>query len=270
MGLVPRKGKMAEKKKTVKPKTEAKKSSGVKHAKDKKKAPVNKQGRGKRYLEMAKLVDKTKLYNLDEALELLIKTANVKFDSAIEAHIRTNLDPKKADQNIRGTVLMPAGIGKSIKILVFAEGAEAEASKKAGADLVGSDDLIDKIKTGWLGFDIAIATPDIMSRLAQLGKTLGTKGLMPNPKSGTVTKDPAKAVAEFKKGKVEFKLDKDANIHLSFGKVSLGIPALKENFSVLYKAIMAARPASAKGTYIKKISLASTMGPGMKIDLSSI
>jgi len=259
---------MVEKKRPVK--TRIKEAGEGKSRKNRKVAPVDKCGRGKRYLEIAKLADKNKFYLLDEAIEVLLQTANVKFDSAVEAHIRTTLDPKQADQNLRGTVLMPAGIGKNIKILVFAEGAEAEAAKKAGADLVGSDDLIDKIKTGWLGFDIAIATPEMMSRLAQLGKTLGTKGLMPNPKSGTVTKDPAKAVTEFKKGKVEFKLDKDAIVHLSFGKVSLGASALKENFVALYRAIMAAKPASAKGIYIKKISLASTMGPGVKIDLTSL
>jgi large subunit ribosomal protein L1 len=255
---------MVEKKKS---KTASKEVSGKK---ERKVAPVDKQDRGKRYVEIAGLVDKNKSYTLDEAIEVLLKTANVKFDSAIEAHIRTTLDPKQADQNLRGTVLMPAGIGKSVKILVFAEGAEAEAAKKAGADFVGSDDLIEKIKTGWLGFDIAMAVPEMMSRLGQIGKTLGTKGLMPNPKSGTVTKDTAKAIAEFKKGKVEFKLDKDATVHLSFGKVSLGASALKENFAALYKAIMAAKPASAKGGYIKKISLASTMGPGVKLDLTSL
>lgn len=259
---------MVEKKRPVRAKVKETGEGKVKQ--NRKVAPVDKQGRGKRYIEVAKLADKNKFYSLDEAIEVLLKTANVKFDSAIEAHIRTTLDPKQADQNLRGTVLMPAGIGKSIKVLVFAEGAEAEAAKKAGADFVGSDDLIDKIKTGWLGFDIAIATPEMMPRLGQVGKTLGTKGLMPNPKSGTVTKDTAKAITEFKKGKVEFKLDKDAAVHLSFGKVSLGADALKENFSALYKAMMAARPASAKGGYIKKISLASTMGPGVKLDLNSL
>lgn len=259
---------MVEKKKLAK--TKVKEASEGKSKQNRKVAPVDKQGRGKRYVEIAKLVDKNKFYSLDEAIEVLLKTSNVKFDAAMEVHIRTTLDPKQADQNLRGTVLMPAGIGKSIKILVFVEGAEAEAAKKAGADFVGSDDLIDKIKAGWLDFDTAIATPEMMSRLGQIGKTLGTKGLMPNPKSGTVTKDTVKAIAEFKKGKVEFKLDKDATVHLSFGKVSLGASALKENFAALYKAIMAAKPASAKGGYIKKISLASTMGPGVKLDLASL
>ncbi|MBU1082855.1 50S ribosomal protein L1 [Patescibacteria group bacterium] len=261
---------MVEKKKSKVVSTKATVSSQDQGKKKRKVALVNKQGRGKRYIEVAKLTDINKVYSLDEAIEVLLKTANVKFDSAIEAHIRTTLDPKQADQNLRGTVLMPSGIGKSIKILVFAEGAEAQASKKAGADYVGSDDLVDKIKAGWLDFNVAIATPEMMPRIGQIGKTLGTKGLMPNPKSGTVTKDPARAVEEFKKGKVEFKLDKEAIIHLSFGKVSLGAAALKENFTTLYKAIMAAKPASAKGAYIKKISLASTMGPGVTIDLISL
>ncbi|OGB74389.1 50S ribosomal protein L1 [candidate division Kazan bacterium RBG_13_50_9] len=221
-------------------------------------------------MEAAKLVDRTKDYSLDEALDVLVKTSAVKFDAAAEAHIQTGLDPKKAEQNIRGTVSMPGGTGKNLRVLVFAEGPEAEASKKAGADYVGSDDLIEKIAKGWLDFDIAIATPDLMPRVGKLGKTLGTKGLMPNPKSETVTKDPAKAVAEFKKGKVEYKLDKDAIIHISFGRVSLGSEKLKDNFSALYRAILTAKPASAKGVYIKKITLASTMGPGIRLDVSSL
>lgn len=236
--------------------------------KDKKRAPIAKMGRGKKYLDAIKLVDKDKLYPFAEAVELIIKTSPVKFDATVEAHIQTGLDPKKADQNIRGVVAMPAGLGKTIKILVFAEGEVATASKKAGADYVGHEDLVEKIKSGWLDFDLAIATPDLMPKIGQLGKTLGTKGLMPNPKSGTVTTNPAKAVEEFKKGKVEFKLDKDAIVHLGFGKISLGTVGLTDNFQVLYKAILAAKPAGAKGIYLKKISLSSTMGPGIKLDLS--
>ena len=233
--------------------------------------PVKKFGRGKRYVEAAKLIDKIKLYSIDEAIELLIKGSTVKFDATAEVHIQTGLDPKRAEQNVRDTVLMPAGLGKTdIRILVFAEGSEAEAAKKAGADYVGSDDLIKKIELGWFDFDIAISTPELMARVGKLGKTLGTKGLMPNPKSGTVTKEPVKAVKEFKKGKIEFKLDKDAIIHIGFGKLSLGKEALKDNFMALYNAIVAAKPASIKGVYIKGIFLASTMGPGIKIDLSSI
>jgi large subunit ribosomal protein L1 len=227
-------------------------------------------GRGKKYLEVIKLVDKDKFYPITEAIDLLIKTSPVKFDATTEAHIHTGLDPKKADQNLRGVVPMPAGLGKTIKILVFAEGTNATAAKKAGADYVGSEDLVEKIKGGWLDFDLAISTPDLMPKIGQLGKTLGTKGLMPNPKSGTVTADPAKAVEEFKKGKVEFKLDKDAIVHLGFGKISLGVEGVTNNFMTLYKAIIAAKPASAKGIYIKKITLASSMGPGIKVDLASL
>lgn len=259
-----------EKKKRVVKKRSADAESSGKPKKEKKRPPVNKMGRGKKYCEVVKLVDKSKFYPIAEAIELLIKTSPVKFDATIEAHIQTGLDPKKADQNLRGVVAMPAGLGKTVKILVFAEGANATDAKKAGAEYVGSEDLIEKIKGGWLDFDLAIATPDLMPKIGQLGKTLGTKGLMPNPKSGTVTANPAKAVEEFKKGKVEFKLDKDAIVHLGFGKVSSGTEGLTNNFSALYKAIMAARPAGAKGIYIKKITLASTMGPGIKVDLSSL
>lgn len=242
----------------------------VSKKKDRKLPPVDKQGRGKRYIEIVKLVDKSKEYTLDESIALLIKTSTTKFDSAAEAHIQTGLDPKSAEQNIRATVAMPGGLGKKVKILVFAEGAEAEAAKKAGADFVGNEDMLEKINKGWLGFDIAISTPELMASVGKLGKVLGTKGLMPNPKSGTVTKDPAKAVEEFKKGKIEFKLDKDAIIHISFGKMSLGEEVLKKNFLALYQAILSAKPNSAKGIYIQKITLASTMGPGIKLDLEAI
>jgi len=260
-----------EKKKRVVKKRSAKAESSGKHRTEARKtAPVDKMGRGKKYLEVIKLVDKDKFYPITEAIDLLIKTSPVKFDATTEAHIHTGLDPKKADQNLRGVVPMPAGLGKTIKILVFAEGTNATAAKKAGADYVGSEDLVEKIKGGWLDFDLAISTPDLMPKIGQLGKTLGTKGLMPNPKSGTVTADPAKAVEEFKKGKVEFKLDKDAIVHLGFGKISLGAEGITNNFMTLYKAIIAAKPASAKGIYIKKITLASTMGPGIKVDLSSL
>jgi len=245
-------------------------SSGKHKTEARKTAPVDKMGRGKKYCEVVKLVDKNRFYPIGEAIELLTKTSPVKFDATVETHIQTGLDPKKADQNLRGTVTMPAGLGKTIKILVFAEGANATGARGAGADFVGSEDLIEKIKGGWLGFDVAIATPDLMPKIGQLGKTLGTKGLMPNPKSGTVTADPAKAVEEFKKGKIEFKLDKDAIVHLGFGKISSGVEGLTNNFMALYRAIMVAKPASAKGIYIKKISLASTMGPGIKVDLSSL
>ncbi|MBN2585123.1 50S ribosomal protein L1 [Patescibacteria group bacterium] len=229
-----------------------------------------KGGRGKKYLDVVKLVDRVKLYPIQEALDLLVQTSPVKFDATVEAHIQTGLDPKQADQNIRGTVAMPAGLGKDTTVLVFAEGAEATEAKKAGADFVGSEDLVEKIKNGWLGFNVAIATPEMMVKIGKIGKILGTKGLMPNPKTGTVTKDVTKAVTEFKKGKVEFRLDKDAIIHVGFGKISLGKDGLTSNFATLFKALSSARPASAKGTYLQKIVLASTMGPGIKVDLSSL
>ncbi len=238
--------------------------------KERKTPPVKKLGRGKRYIEVAKLVDKEKFYDLDTAIDLLIKTATTKFDASCEVHIQTGLDPKQAEQNIRDTVMLPSGSGKELKILVFAEGELATAAKAAGADFVGDDDLITKINTGWLGFDIAISTPELMAKVGKLGKTLGTKGLMPNPKSGTVTKDPAKAVGEFKKGKVEFKLDKEAIIHLAFGKASLGKEGLLSNFKALYKEILSSKPNSAKGVYIKKASVSSSMGPGIKLDLNTL
>jgi len=250
------------------------KKKGAKRAKsstkERKVAPVEKFGRGKKYMDAVKLVDRAKFYPIAEAIELLAQTSPVKFDATAEAHIQTGLDPKQAEQNIRGTVAMPAGLGKSTTILVFAEGAEATEAKKAGADFVGSEDLIEKIKNGWLGFNVAIATPDMMVKIGKIGKILGTKGLMPNPKTGTVTKDVTKVVEEFKKGKVEFRLDKDAIIHVGFGKISLGKDGLMSNFKALFRALSSARPASAKGTYLHKVVLASTMGPGIKVDLSSL
>lgn len=254
---------MADKKKTAV-------KQGKSSTKERKQAPVEKRGRGKKYLEVAKLVDRAKSYPIAEAIDLLIQTSPVKFDATAEAHIRTGLDPKQADQNIRGTVAMPAGLGKSTKILVFAEGADATEAKKAGADHVGSEDLIEKIKNGWLDFDVAIATPEMMVKIGKIGKILGTKGLMPNPKTGTVTKDVIKAVGEFKKGKVEFRLDKDAIIHVGFGKISLKQEGLSGNFAALFRALSNARPSSAKGTYLQKIVISSTMGPGIKIDLQSL
>jgi large subunit ribosomal protein L1 len=232
--------------------------------------PVDKGGRGKKYLEVVKLVDKSKLYGLDEALDLATKTSPTKFDASVEAHIKLAVDPKQADQNIRGTVLLPAGSGKTKIIAVVAKGDDIKAAKSAGADFAGEADLIEKISGGWLGFDILIATPDVMAELGKLGKTLGTKGLMPNPKSGTVTQDVAKAVQDFKKGKVEFRVDKDGVLHVPFGKASFSPLQLKENFHALLSAIRSAKPASIKGGYIQRISLATTMGPGIKIDLGSI
>lgn len=231
---------------------------------------VQKFGHGKKYNEVLKAVDATKQYALEEALELVKTTSPVKFDATVELHMQMGLDPKKSEQNIRGTVSLPAGSGKTRRILVLAEGADADKAKKAGADHAGLDELIEKIQTGWLDFDLVIATPAVMVKVGKIGQTLGTKGLMPNPKSGTVTADVEKAVEEFKKGKVEFRLDKDGIIHMGIGKVSFSTEDLKKNFDAVFSAIRAAKPSSAKGSYIKKVSLASTMGPGLKVDFSSL
>ncbi|MEA1909542.1 MAG: 50S ribosomal protein L1 [Patescibacteria group bacterium] len=261
---------MAEEKKAFKKAIKTSTKKGATSKKDKKKASIKKEGRGKKYIEASKQVDKEKLYPLAEAVDLAIKTATTKFDATVELHIQTGLDPKTADQNIRGTVSMPAGIGKEITILVFAEGEDAKAAKAAGADFVGDEDMIEKVKTGWLGFDLAMSTPKMMAKVGQLGKTLGTKGLMPNPKSGTVTPDPGKAVKEFKLGKIEYKLDKDAIIHLGIGKVSLGVEKLMQNINELFKALKSAKPAGAKGIYLKKASITTSMGPAIRIDLSNL
>jgi len=234
------------------------------------KPKVNKFGRGKKYLAVLPKVDKNKFYPADEALKLAQATSPSKFDATVEMHIQMGLDPKKPEQNIRGTVAMPAGTGRTQKILVLAEEADAKKAKEAGADYVGLEDMIKKIQDGWLDFDLVIATPTVMPQVGKLGQTLGTKGLMPNPKSGTVTPDVAKAVEEFKKGKVEFRLDKDSIIHLGFGKVSFKAEDLLANFKIIMDAIKAAKPSSAKGTYIKRMSIATTMGPGIKIDLNTI
>ena len=236
----------------------------------KSKVRVQKFGKSKKYNDLVKLIDKEKLYTADEALVLASQTSPVKFDATVEMHMQMGLDPKKPEQNIRGTVVLPAGSGKTRKILVIAEDADAKKALAAGADFAGLDDVIKKISDGWFDFDLVIATPAVMAQVGKLGQTLGTKGLMPNPKSGTVTADVAKAVDEFKKGKVEYRLDKDGIIHLGFGKVSFTPEALKQNFAAVVSAITGAKPSSAKGTYIKRLSVASSMGPGVKIDLGSI
>lgn len=235
-----------------------------------KKAKVEKFGHGKKYNEVAKQVDKQMLYPVDEALGLAKSTSATKFDSTVEVHIQMGLDPKKADQNIRGTVILPAGTGKSVKILVLAEDADAAKAKAAGADFAGLDDMIAKISEGWMDFDLVIATPAAMPKVGKLGQTLGTKGLMPNPKSGTVTPDVEKAVSEFKKGKVEFRLDKDAIVHMGIGKVSFSAEDLQKNLSAVIAAIKAAKPNSAKGTYMKRVALATSMGPGIKVDVNTL
>ena len=223
--------------------------------------------KGKKYQDSAKLVDRTKLYDANEAIDLVCKTSKAKFDETIELHIRLGVDSRHADQQVRGAVVLPHGTGKTVRTLVFAKGDKAEAAKAAGADYVGDADLVQKIMTeNWFEFDVVIATPDMMGVIGRLGKILGPKGLMPNPKAGTVTMDVAKAVNEAKAGKIEYRLDKTNIIHCPIGKVSFGTEKLAENFNTLLGAIIKAKPAAAKGQYIKSCVLASTMGPGIKIN----
>ena len=221
---------------------------------------------GKKYRAALEQVDRTKLYGLEEALELAVKTATTKFDSSVEIHVNLGVDPRQADQMVRATVVLPHGTGKSIRIAVFAEGAQAEAATAAGADLVGTDKLLADIEKGKLDFDMLIATPDKMAILGRVAKVLGPRGLMPNPKSGTVTPDVAKAVTDAKRGKVEFRIDKQAIIHQAIGKVSFSAANLNENTSTFLSAILKAKPSATKGTYIKAITITSSMGPGIKVD----
>ena len=221
---------------------------------------------GKRYVEAAKLVDRSVQYDASEAVALIKKTAVAKFDETIELHIRTGLDGRHADQQIRGAVVLPHGTGKTVKILVFAKGPKADEALAAGADYVGAEELIPKIQNdGWLDFDVIVATPDMMGVVGRLGKVLGPKGLMPNPKSGTITMDVKKAVQDIKAGKVEYRLDKTNITHLAIGKVSFGPEKLKENYAAIMDALVKAKPAAAKGQYIKGIALTTTMGPGIKV-----
>ena len=220
----------------------------------------------KRYKEAEKLVDKTKKYAIKEALELIASMPKPKFDETVELHVRLGVDSKQADQQVRGTVVLPNGTGKVKKVLVFAKGDKAKEAEEAKADYVGAEELIPKIeKDGWTDFDVVVATPDMMGVVGRLGKVLGPKGLMPNPKSGTVTLDVAKAVADIKSGKVEYRLDKTNIIHLGFGKVSFGTEKLNQNFDVVMEAIIKAKPAASKGQYIKSVSIAPSMGPGISI-----
>lgn len=221
---------------------------------------------GKRYLEAAKKVDSTKFYSVDEAMKLAKETSYANFDATIEVAYNLNVDPKQADQQIRGALVLPNGTGKSKKVVVFAEGPQADQAKEAGADEVGSDDLVEKVQNGYLDFDVVIATPMMMAKVGRLGRILGPKGLMPNPKSGTVTFDVAKAIDEIKAGKVEYRLDKTNIIHVPVGKVSFGGEKLTENFTALMDAIIKAKPAAAKGQYLRSITVASSMGPGVKIN----
>lgn len=221
---------------------------------------------GKKYVEAAKLIDKSKVYEAEEAVALVKKSASAKFDETVELHIRTGCDSRHADQQIRGAVVLPAGTGKKVRVLVFAKGAKADEATAAGADFVGGEELIPKIqKEGWLDFDVVVATPDMMSVVGRLGKVLGPKGLMPNPKAGTVTMDVTKAIADIKAGKVEYRLDKANIIHVTLGKASFTEEQLMENFNALMGAVEKAKPSSVKGQYLKSISIATTMGPGVKI-----
>ncbi len=224
----------------------------------------------KRYSNNFEKINRDKEYSLEEAVELLTNFSPPKFDVSFEVAINLGVDPKHADQIVRGTVALPNGIGKDIKVLVFAKDNLAEEAKKAGADFVGSDDMVEKVKNGWTGMDVVVSTPDMMAEVGKLGKILGPRGLMPNPKTGTVTMDIAKAVTEVKAGKIEFRVEKNGIIHNSIGKVSFSKGKIIENARVFLEAIVKARPQAAKGTYMKKVTLTSTMGPGIKLDKSSI
>ncbi len=222
---------------------------------------------GKKYAESLKAYDRSKAYDVDEAMGLAVDTAKAKFDETIELHVRLGVDPRQADQQVRGVLVLPNGTGKSKKVLVIAKGERADIAQQAGADFVGAEEMIQKIQTeNWFDFDVVITTPDMMGVVGRIGKVLGPKGLMPNPKSGTVTMDVAKAIAEVKAGKVEYRLDKTAIIHCPIGKKSFGKEKLAENFNALMDAIVKAKPAAAKGQYIKSVAVSSTMGPGIKIN----
>ena len=225
--------------------------------------------RGKKYKEAAKLVDRTVLYEPGEAIALAKKTAVAKFDETIEAHIRTGCDGRHADQQIRGAVVLPNGTGKTVRVLVFAKGDKVNEAEAAGADYVGGDELIPRIQNdGWLDFDVVVATPDMMGVVGRLGKVLGPKGLMPNPKAGTVTMDVAKAINDIKAGKIEYRLDKTNIVHVPLGKASFEEEKIQENYNALMEAIIKAKPSAVKGQYLRSITLTSTMGPGIKVNVS--
>jgi large subunit ribosomal protein L1 len=226
--------------------------------------------RGKKYNESAKLIDRSVQYDANDAISLVKKSAVAKFDETIEAHIRLGVDGRHADQQVRGAVVLPHGTGKTVKVLVFAKGDKVNEAEAAGADFVGGDELIPKIQGGWFDFDVVVATPDMMGVVGRLGRVLGPKGLMPNPKAGTVTMDVTKAVNDIKAGKIEYRLDKTNIIHCPLGKASFTEEQLADNFQTLMGAIIKAKPASAKGTYLKSVTLASTMGPGVKVNAAKL
>lgn len=227
--------------------------------------------RGKKYLESAKLVDRAKLYEPQEAMEIVQKAARAKFDETVEVHVRLGVDSRHAEQQVRGAVVLPHGTGKTVRVLVFAKGDKAKEAEQAGADYVGAEELVSKIQNeNWFEFDVVVATPDMMGVVGRLGRVLGPKGLMPNPKAGTVTMDVAKAIADIKAGKIEYRLDKTNIIHCPIGKVSFGTDKLLENFRTLMDAIIKAKPAAAKGQYLRSVVVASTMGPGIKINQQKV
>lgn len=227
--------------------------------------------KGKKYQDSVKLLEKGKLYDADEALDLVCKTSKAKFDETVELHVKLGVDSRHADQQVRGAVVLPNGTGKNVRVLVFAKEAKADEAKAAGADYVGAEDLVHKIQSeNWFDFDVVVATPDMMGVVGRIGKTLGPKGLMPNPKAGTVTPDVARAISEIKSGKIEYRLDKTNIIHCPIGKASFGKDKLVENFNALIGAIIKAKPAAAKGQYLKSVSVASTMGPGIKLNTSKL
>ncbi len=221
---------------------------------------------GKKYVESAKLIDRTKLYDTAEALDIAVKTASAKFDETVELHVRLGVDSRHADQQVRGAVVLPNGTGKNVRVAVFAKGDKADAAAAAGAEVVGAEDLVARVQDGFMDFDVCVASPDMMGLVGRLGKVLGPRGLMPSPKAGTVTPDVAKAVTEAKAGKIEYRLDKTNIIHCPIGKVSFGAEKLKENLDTLMDAIVKAKPAATKGQYIKSCAIATTMGPGVKIN----
>ncbi|SEN60226.1 50S ribosomal protein L1 [Lihuaxuella thermophila] len=225
---------------------------------------------GKKYLEALQKVDREKLYEPVEALELVKSISTAKFDETVEAAFRLGIDTKKADQQVRGAVVLPHGTGKTKRVLVFAKGEKAKEAELAGADFVGDEDLINKVSQGWLDFDVVVATPDMMGQVGRLGRVLGPKGLMPNPKTGTVTFEVEKAVKEIKAGKIEYRADKAGNIHAAIGKVSFSTEQLAENLQTLAEALIKAKPAAAKGTYMKSVTVSSTMGPGVSINPNSV